>query len=148
MSLSCIGYTVVVVSLGIVQEAKTMWVPTYDWLSEALRRDPLSHDVGYADIGSLMLYLIQLCEKVDYRPLFYVSLFDKDESLVKSLGSMSGFISSDRTDVLHRGWVRFYFDGTDCYCVVRPNAKSPRTARVRNKEGRVIGKAVILTSGG
>jgi hypothetical protein len=125
-----------------------MWIPKYDWLAEALCRDPLSHHMGHVDIGSLMLYLIQLCEKVDYVPVFYVSSFDEDENLVKSLGSMSGFISSDRIDILHRGWVRFYFESTDCYCVVRPNAKSPRTARVRNRAGKVIGKAVILTIGG
>jgi len=125
-----------------------MWIPRYDWLIEALNRDPLSHHLGYVDIGSLMLYLIQLCEKVDYRPVFYVSLSDEDESLVRSLGSIHGFISSDRIDILRRGWVRFYFEGTDCYCVVRPNARSPRTALVRNKEGKVIGRAVILTTGG
>jgi len=122
-----------------------MWVPKYDWLAEALRRDPVLSHVGYADAGSLMLYLIQLCERVDYRPTFYVSLFDKDDDLVKSLGSVNGFISSDRIDILHRGWVRFYFEGAECYCVVRPNSKSPRTARVRNKEGKVVGKAVMLT---
>ena len=122
-----------------------MWVPKYDWLAEALRRDPVLSHVGHADAGSLMLYLIQLCEKVDYRPVFYVSILDKEESLVKSLGSVHGFISSDRIDILHRGWVRFYFEGTECYCVVRPNATSPRTARVRNKEDKVIGKAVMLT---
>jgi len=122
-----------------------MWVPKYDWLAEALRKDPVSSHIGYADAGSLMLYLIQLCERVDYRPVFYVSLFDKDDDLVKSLGSVHGFISSDRIDILHRGWVRFYFEGTECYCVVRPNARSPRTARVRNKEGKVVGKAVMLT---
>jgi hypothetical protein len=77
--------------------------------------------------------------------MFYVSLFDKDDDLVKSLGSVNGFISSDRIDILHRGWVRFYFEGAECYCVVRPNSKSPRTARVRNKEGKVVGKAVMLT---
>ena len=135
----------VVISLSVVREVKSMWMPTYDWLSKALCRDPLSRYIGYADIGSLMLYLIQLCENADYRPLFYVSLFDKDESLLKSLGSTSGFISSDRIDALRRGWVRFYFEGTDCYSVVRPNAKSPCTARVRNKEGKVVGKAVLLT---
>jgi len=122
-----------------------MWIPKYDWIAEALRRDPLSHHMAHVDIGSLMLYLIQLCEKVDYNPVFYISLFDEDESLVKSLGSNRGFISSDRVEILHLGWVRFYFAGTDCYCVVRPNAKSPRTARVRNKEGKVVGKAVMLT---
>jgi len=122
-----------------------MWIPKYDWLAEALCRDPVSSHIGYADTGSLMLYLIQLCEKVDYRPVFYVSLFDKDDSVVKSLGSTHGFISSDRIDILRRGWVRFYFEGTDCYCVFRPNAKSPRTVRVRNKVGKVVGKAVILT---
>jgi len=122
-----------------------MWIPKYDWLSEALRRDPVSSHIGYVDAGSLMLYLIQLCEKVDYRPMFYVALFDKDDSLVSSLGSMSGFISSDRIDILHRGWVRFYFEGTDSYCVFRPNSKSPLTVRVRNKEGKVVGKAVLLT---
>jgi hypothetical protein len=125
-----------------------MWMPKYDWLAEALIRDPLSLDMRHADTGSLMLYLIQLCEKMDYRPVFYVSLFDEDESLVKSLGSMRGFISSDRIEILHRGWARFYFEGTDCYCVVRPNAKSPRTARVRNNEGKVVGKAIILTPWG
>jgi hypothetical protein len=122
-----------------------MWIPKYDWLSEALNRDPLSHHMGYVDSGSLMLYLIQLCEKIDYRPVFYVSLFDEEENLIKSLGYLNGFVSSDRFDILRRGWVRFYFEGTDCYCVVRPNARSPRTARVRNKEGKVVGKAVILT---
>jgi len=125
-----------------------MWIPRYDWLAEALSRDPLSHDMGHADTGSLMLYLIQLCEKVDYRPVFYISLFDEDESLVKFLGSNRGFVSSDRVEVLNRGWVRFYFEGAECYCVVRPNAKSPRTARVRNKEGKVVGKAIILTARG
>jgi len=122
-----------------------MWIPKYDWLDEALNRDPLSHHMGYVDTGSLMLYLIQLCEKVDYRPVFYVSLFDKDDSLVKSLGSTHGFISSDRIDILRRGWVRFYFEGTDYYCVVRPSVKSPRTARVRDQEGKVVGKSLILT---
>ena len=122
-----------------------MWVPKYDWLTEVLCRDPVLSHVGHADAGSLMLYLIQLCEKVDYRPVFYVSLFNKEEGLVKSLGSICGFISSDRIDILHRGWVRFYFEGTGCYCVVRPSARSPRTARIRNKEGKVVGKAVMLT---
>jgi len=125
-----------------------MWVPKYDWLIEALSRDPLSSHMGYVDTGSLMLYLIQLCEKVNYRPVFYVSLFDEDSSLVKSLGFMCGFVSSDRSDILRRGWVRFYFEGTDCYCVIRPNAKLPSIARVRNKEGRIVGKAIILTSRG
>jgi hypothetical protein len=125
-----------------------MWVPRYDWLSEALHRDPVSSHIGYVDAGSLMLYLIQVCEKVEYRPVFYVALFDNDDRLIESLGSMSGFISSDRVDFLRRGWVRFYFDGTDCYCVVRPNSKLPRTARVRNKDGRIIGKAVLLTARG
>ena len=134
-----------VVNLSAVREVKLMWMPKYDWLAEALRRDPLSLHVGYVDTGSLMLYLIQLCEKVGYKPLFYVSLFDEEESLVKSLGSLRGFICSDRVEILRRGWARFYFEGTDCYCVVRPNARSPRIARVRNKEGRVVGKAVILT---
>ncbi len=122
-----------------------MWLPRYDWVDEALRRDPLSSHMGYVDSGSLMLYLIQLCEKVNYRPVFYVSLFDRDNDLVKSLGSMCGFISSDRIDILGRGWVRFYFEGTDCYCVVRPNARLPRAARVRSGEGKVIGRAIILT---
>jgi len=122
-----------------------MWIPKHDWLTKALCKDPLSNHIEYADIGSLMLYLIQLCEKVDYKPMFYVSLFDKDEGLVKSLGSTHGFISSDRLDVLRRGWVRFYFESTDHYCVLRPNAKSPCTARVRNKEDKVVGKAVMLT---
>jgi len=122
-----------------------MWIPRYDWLAEALGRNPLLHHIGYVDTGSLMLYLIQLCEKVNYRPLFYVSLFDEDSDLAKSLGSTYGFVSSDRSDILSLGWVRFYFEGTDCYCVVRPNAQSLRTARVFNKDGKVVGKAVILT---
>ncbi len=123
-----------------------MWLPRHDWVDEALRRDPLSSHMGHVDSGSLMLYLIQLCEFSGYKPIFYVSLSDGDNGLVKSLGSLCGFAISDRVEILGRGWVRFYFEGTDCYCVVRPNARLPRAARVRSGEGKVIGRAVILTS--
>jgi hypothetical protein len=135
----------VLVSLIVGREVREMWVPRYDWLAEALRRDPLSTRMGYVDTGSLMLYLMQLCEKVDYKPVFYVSLFSEEESLAKVLGSSCGFVTSDRVDILRRGWVRFYFENTDCYCVVRPNARLPRTALVRNRDGKIIGKAIILT---